>query len=245
VPDGFAGTAHAHGEGEESENSHAIGIAGHQGLVDADTGEVIDVTRLGKTNDGMDQHIGLARPRSADSQLAMRAVHGVPRLEGHDLLPAQLVKVQTQLGRRVPQPDIVVVLQTVNSLDLAADVELLDRVVQVLDSRMCLVVVAKHLGGLPHLVRLVDVVDGDDGEVAVVAEVAQRNARAGLHADLIDGLLRHVEGDGHGKEIAICETVLGDNALVVFLVQEAWCIQSGAVRCNLTKRRGVANSAPR
>jgi hypothetical protein len=62
-------------------------------------------------------------------------------------------------------------------------------VVEVLDCGMRLVVVSKDLRGLLHFVRSVDVFDGDDGEVAVVAEVAERNARAGLYANVIDCLL--------------------------------------------------------
>jgi hypothetical protein len=244
VPDGLAGTAHAHGEGQQREDGHAIGVAGHQRLVDADAGEVINVTGLGEAHDGVDEDIGLAGSGSADRQLTMSAVHGVARLESDNLLPAELVEVQTQLRGRIPQTDIVVVLQAVNGLELAAHVELLRGVVQVLDGRMRLVVVAKDLGGLLDLVGPVDVLDGDDGEVAVVAEVAQRNARAGLHAYLVDSFLRDIEGDGHGKEVAIRETVLGDNALVVLLVQEAWSL-SGELQANTANTRGSRKSAPR
>jgi hypothetical protein len=36
VPDGFAGTGHAHREGKESERGHAVGIGADDGLVDSD-----------------------------------------------------------------------------------------------------------------------------------------------------------------------------------------------------------------
>jgi hypothetical protein len=245
VPDGLAGTTHAHGKGQQGEDSHAVGVAGHQRLVDADTGEVVNVAGLGETDHGVDEDVGLAGSCSADRQLTMSAVHGVPRLEGDDLLPAQLVEVQAQLGGRVAQTDIVVVLQAVNSLKLAAHVELVRSVEEVLDCRMRLVVGAKDVGGLLDLVGSVDVFDGDDGEVAVVAEVAQRNARAGLDAYLIDGLLRDIESDGHGKEVAIGETVLGHDALVVLLVQEACGTLSGELGANTANTRGTRKSAPR
>ena len=58
------------------------------------------------------------------------------------------------------------------------------------------------------LVWLVNVVDGDDGEVAVISEVAQSDAGAGLHANLVDGLLVEVEADGHGEEVAVSKTVV-------------------------------------
>jgi hypothetical protein len=110
VPDGLAGTAHTHSEGQQGEDSHAVGVAGHQRLVDTDTGEVVNVTGLGEADNGVDEDIGLAGSCSADRQLTMSAVHGVPRLEGNDLLPAELVEVQTQFGGCIPQTDIVVVL---------------------------------------------------------------------------------------------------------------------------------------
>tara|TARA_R110002003_G_scaffold202_10_gene15724 strand:- start:8922 stop:9542 length:621 start_codon:yes stop_codon:yes gene_type:complete len=188
VPDGLTRTTHAHSKRQESQHSHTIRVARHQRLVDADTCEVIDVTRLGETDNGVDQDIGLASPRSANSQLTMSAVHRIPGLESNNLLPAELVEVQTQLRRRISQTDIVVVLQAVNRLELSTNVVLLRSVEKVLD-RWVLLVAAKDLLGLLLLVWLVYVVDGDDGEVAVVTEVAQRNARARLYAHLLDCLL--------------------------------------------------------
>ncbi|KFY70136.1 hypothetical protein V498_10389 [Pseudogymnoascus sp. VKM F-4517 (FW-2822)] len=88
VPDGLAGTAHAHGEGEETQDGHAVGVAWEQGLVHAHAREVVDVAGLGEANDGVDEHVGLAGARSADGQLAMGAVHGVTGLEGDDAGPA-------------------------------------------------------------------------------------------------------------------------------------------------------------
>lgn len=110
VPDGLTGTSHTHGKGQQSKDSHAVGVTGHQRLVDTDTGEVVNVTGLGETDDGVDEDVGLAGAGSADRQLTMSAVHGVPGLERDDLLPAELVKVQTQLGGCVAETDIVVVL---------------------------------------------------------------------------------------------------------------------------------------
>lgn len=89
------------------------------------------------------------------------------------------------------------------------------------------------------LVRPVDIVDCDDGKVAIVAEVTKRNSGACLYPELVYALLRHVEGDGHGEEGAICETAVGNDTgnsqlgaisgimksyapIVVLLVQEAY-----------------------
>lgn len=53
------------------------------------------------------------------------------------------------------------------------------------------------------LVRTVDVVNGQDSKVPVISEVAQGNARTGLEVVAADGLLRDIEGDGHGEEVSI------------------------------------------
>ena len=104
VPDGLAGTAHAHGKGEETEDGHAIGVSGEESLVDADTGEVINVTRLGQADDGVDENVGMVRTGSADGQLSVGAVHGVTGLEGDDSGPAELVEVGADLRGRVCYP---------------------------------------------------------------------------------------------------------------------------------------------
>ena len=64
-------------------------------------------------------------------------------------------------------------------------------------------------GGL--LVRLVDIVDGEDGQVPVVAEIAQGHPHARLERELVDGLLRHVQSNGHAEEHAIGEAVVLDD----------------------------------
>lgn len=110
VPDGLTRSSHAHSERQQRQHGHAVGIAGHQRLVDAHTGEVVDVTGLGEADDRVNEDIGLAGAGSAHCELAMGAVHGVPGLERDDLLPAELVEVQTQLSGCVTQTDIVVVL---------------------------------------------------------------------------------------------------------------------------------------
>ena len=67
-------------------------------------------------------------------------------------------------------------------------------------------------GWLGLLVGLVNVLDGEDGQVTVVTEIAQRYPRAGLERELVDGVLAHVEGDGHTEERAAGEPVLLDDA---------------------------------
>ena len=122
VPDCFSRAAHAHGEREEAEDGHAVGVAGEEGLVDADAGEVVDVAGLGEADDGVDEDVGLAGAGGADGQLAVGAVHGVAGLEGDDAGPAELGEVRAELGRGVAQGDVVVVVEAVDGADGAADV---------------------------------------------------------------------------------------------------------------------------
>lgn len=101
VPEGLTGTSHAHGQGQEGEGCHSGRVAANDGLVDTDTSEVVNVTGLGQTNDRVDEDVGLARAGSADSQLAVSAVHGVAGLEGNDTGPVELLEVGTELSGSV------------------------------------------------------------------------------------------------------------------------------------------------
>jgi hypothetical protein len=98
VPDGLAGTTHTHGKAEQTQDGHAVGVAGQEGLIGADTGEVVNVTGLGETDDGVDQDVGLARASRADGQFTVSTVHGVTSLESDDAGPAQLVEVNAELS---------------------------------------------------------------------------------------------------------------------------------------------------
>ena len=98
VPDGLTGTTHTHGQTEQTQDGHAVGVTGKESLVGADTGEVVNVTGFGKTDNGVDQDIGLARAGRADSQFTVSTVHGVTSLESDNTGPAQLVEVDTQFS---------------------------------------------------------------------------------------------------------------------------------------------------
>lgn len=63
------------------------------------------------------------------------------------------------------------------------------------------------------LVGSVDILDSQDGEVVVVARVAEGESGTGLNAQGIDLLLVDIEGDGHGEEEAIGETVILDDTV--------------------------------
>ena len=101
MPDGLTWSTHAHGEWKETKDGHAVWISWEESLVDANTGEVVNISWLGETDDWMDQNIGQVRSGSSDRQFSVGAVHWVSGLEGNDAVPAQLVEVQSEFGRGV------------------------------------------------------------------------------------------------------------------------------------------------
>lgn len=139
VPDGLAGSTHTHGEGQQTQDGHAVRVARQQGLVGPHTGEVVNVTGLGQTDDGVDENVGLLGTSSAHGQLPVRTVHGVTGLEGDHSVPAELVEVNAQFRGSVAQGDVVVVVELVDGFDLTTDVELFSLVVQEFDGRVVLV----------------------------------------------------------------------------------------------------------
>lgn len=172
VPDGLAGTAHAHGQGQQSQGGHAVGVSGEEGLVDTDTGEVINVTGLGHADDGVDEDVGLLGAGGTDSELSVGAVHGVASLESDDLVPAELLKVLSQLGGSdfwyslvsmfwvcyvgvhqgsgglTSEVEEVVVSKTLDSLELTTNVKVVGVVEEVLHTGVGVVVAAEDLNGL-------------------------------------------------------------------------------------------------
>lgn len=220
VPESLAGTSHAHGQGQEGESSHAGRVATDNGLVDTDTGKVVDITGLGQTDDGVDQDVGLAGASSADSQLTVGTVHRVTSLESNDTGPVELLEVSTDLGRGVSVGDIVVVDRSLDGLNVSSNVELLDGLVEVLDSRVSKIIVSKDLDSLLDLIGSVDVLNSQDGDGVVVTGVAESNALVDLQGDAVDILLGDIQVDWDRPEGAIGETEIIDNAVVILLVQE-------------------------
>jgi len=109
--------------------------------------------------------------------------------------------------------DIVVVDGRLNSLDIASDVELLDVLVEVLDSRVSKIVVAKDLNSLLDLVGGVDVLNGQDGDGLIVAGVTESDTLVGLKGQIVDVLLRNVQVDGDGEESAAGKAQIVDNTV--------------------------------
>ena len=66
VPDCFPRPAHAHCEGEETEDCHAIWVAGEESLIDTHTGEVVDVTGLCEAHYRVDEYVCLTSAGCTD-----------------------------------------------------------------------------------------------------------------------------------------------------------------------------------
>ena len=81
--------------------AHAVRVLGHDSLVDTDTGVVVDITGLGETDDGVDEHVRLPLAGGADGELTVGTVHGVTGLEGDNLAPCKLLEVSAELSRGV------------------------------------------------------------------------------------------------------------------------------------------------
>ena len=154
VPDGLTGTTHTHGQGQETQDGHTVGVTGEESLVGTDTGEVVNVTGLGKTDNGVDQDVGLVGAGGTDGQLTVSSVHGVSGLESDNSGPAELVEVDTELCGSVAQGDIVVVVQLVDGLDLTTNVELFGLVVEELDGGVVLVPTKDQLAFLDPVLAL-------------------------------------------------------------------------------------------
>lgn len=98
VPDGLAGSGHPHREGQEGERSHALGVRANDGLVNADTREVVNISGLRESDDGVDEDVGVLLTGSTNGELSVGSVHRVAGLERDDAGPRELVEVGSELG---------------------------------------------------------------------------------------------------------------------------------------------------
>lgn len=157
VPDSLPGTSHPHSEGQEGKMGHTLGIRGHESLVSSDSSVVVNISGLGKTDNGVDEDIGSSLTGSSNGKLSVGSVHRVSGLESDNLSPGELVEMGSELGGGVSEGNVVKVGRSLDSLDLTADVELLDIVAEVGDGRVGNVIRTQNLLSLVGLVRSVDV----------------------------------------------------------------------------------------
>jgi hypothetical protein len=181
---------------------------------------MINITGLSKTDNGMNENISLSRTGGSDGQFTVGSVHGVSGLESNNSLPAKLGELGSELSRGISETDIIVVVESVDGLELTTDVELLDSIVKVLDSRV-LGVTSEDQLGLLLLVRSVDIFDSDNGKRSVVSKVTESNSGTGLDLGSLNFLLGNIKVDGNREEGAISKTQVLNNTIVVLLIQKA------------------------
>ena len=100
VPQGFAWSAHAHRQRQQCKHRHAVRVARKKCLIDTHPREVVNVTRLGQADDGMDEHVGLARPCGTHGQLTVGAMHGIARGLKTSIASRELGQQVTESGRQ-------------------------------------------------------------------------------------------------------------------------------------------------
>lgn len=101
VPKSLPGSSHPHSQRQQGQSSHTIRVSLDDCFVDSYSSESINISGLGKSNDGVDEDVGEVLTSSTDSQLSVSPVHGVSGLEGNDSSPGELVEVGTELVRGV------------------------------------------------------------------------------------------------------------------------------------------------
>jgi hypothetical protein len=57
MPDGLTRAGHSHGERKEGKMAKAVGVLLHDRLVNTDTSVVVDISGLGKTDDGVNKNV--------------------------------------------------------------------------------------------------------------------------------------------------------------------------------------------
>ena len=87
MPNCLARSSHSHSERQESESSHSLGVGTDDGLVDTDTGEVVDISGLGESYDGVNENVGVLLTSGTNGKFSVSAVHGVSGLESDDTGP--------------------------------------------------------------------------------------------------------------------------------------------------------------
>jgi hypothetical protein len=81
--------------------SHSLGVGRHEGLVSPDSGVVVNISRLGKTDNWVNEDVRSPLSSGSDSEFSVGSVHGVSGLERDDSPPRELVEMCSELGRGV------------------------------------------------------------------------------------------------------------------------------------------------
>ncbi len=157
-------------------------------------------------------------------------MHRVARLEGHDLAPAELAELFAQLGGTVAEVLEIVMGGRLDPAQLAADVNGIGNVVEVVNGGMGLVGRAVHALRFRLLVRRPDIADVERGNDHAL-EVAQCNAVAALYG--FGKFLADIERNRHRPEDPGPEAHVRDDRLVIVLVEKSFERRERAVQQQL------------
>jgi len=212
VPQRLAWTAHAHRQRQQAQHRRLLGIVRDQLLVAAHARVVIDVAGLGHADAWMNQQVRLGDLRSAERQFEVRAMHRVARLERHDALPAEFFEMRPCLARRHAQMTEVVVARRFEAAQLAAEINRIGLVEQVVDAGM------QAIGRSENRLRLVLAIGfprvGDvENRENHAFRVAQRNALA--RSEFFGEFARDVERDRHRPHDAGNQAHLAADPVVI------------------------------
>jgi hypothetical protein len=87
MPQSLPWSSHSHSKGQQSQMSHSLGVGRHQSLISPNSGVVVDISRLGQSNNRVNEDVGSSLSGSSDGQLSVSSVHWVSSLESDDSPP--------------------------------------------------------------------------------------------------------------------------------------------------------------
>jgi hypothetical protein len=87
VPQSLPGSSHSHSKGQQSQMSHSLGVGRHQCLISPNSGVMVDISRLGQSNDRVNKDVGSSLSSGSDSQFSVGSVHWVSGLESDNSPP--------------------------------------------------------------------------------------------------------------------------------------------------------------
>jgi hypothetical protein len=90
--------------------SHSLGVRRHQCLISPNSGVVIDISRLGQSNNRVNEDVGSSLSSSSDGEFSVGSVHWVSGLESDNSPPREFVEVCSELGGGVYLSAMLVVV---------------------------------------------------------------------------------------------------------------------------------------
>ena len=73
--------------------SHSLGVRRHQSLVSPNSGVVVDISRLGQSDNRVNEDVGSSLSSSSDGEFSVGSVHWVSGLESDNSPPRKFVEV--------------------------------------------------------------------------------------------------------------------------------------------------------